>query len=107
MSVGRRCPSSGAGNFAHMFDQLVAAAAGASGASAVGAWARVENAACAQQLSAIADVLEARLAADGSDEREQWCIDNWDAVAAEVPPDNVEGPQTSWIEYAAIQGCSA
>ncbi len=24
------------------------------------------------------------LAADGSDEREQWCLDNWDAVAASV-----------------------
>jgi Domain of unknown function (DUF222) len=72
------------GSFAHMFDQLVVAAAGAGGAGAVGAWARVENAACARQLSAMADVLEARLAADGSAEREQWCIDNWDAVAAEV-----------------------
>ncbi len=67
-----------------MFDQLVAAAAGACGAGAVGAWARVENAACAQRLFAIADVLEARLAADGSAEREQWCVDNWDVVAAEV-----------------------
>ena len=54
------------------------------GAGAVGAWARVENAACARRLCAIADVLEARLAADGSAEREQWCLDNWDAVAAEV-----------------------
>lgn len=67
-----------------MFDQFVTAAAGACGAGAVGAWARVENAACARRLWAIADVLEARLAADGSAEREQWCIDNWDAVAAEV-----------------------
>jgi uncharacterized protein DUF222 len=67
-----------------MFDSLVAAAARARGAGAVGAWARVENAACARRLFAIADVLEVRLAADGSDEREQWCIDNWDAVAAEV-----------------------
>src|SRR6476659_9875810 len=67
-----------------MFDQLVAATDGTRGAGAVGAWARVENAACARRLRAIADVLEARLAADGSAEREQWCIDNWDAVAAEV-----------------------
>ena len=67
-----------------MFDQFVTAAAGACGAGAVGAWARVENAACAQRLFAIADVLEARLSADGSAEREQWCLDNWDAVAAEV-----------------------
>ena len=67
-----------------MFDELVTAAARACGAGAVGAWAKVENAACAQRLFAIADVLEARLAADGSAEREQWCLDNWDAVAAEV-----------------------
>ena len=67
-----------------MFDGLVAAAAGACGAGAVGAWARVENAACAQRLFAIADVLEARMSADDSAEREQWCLDNWDAVAAEV-----------------------
>ena len=73
-----------AGRFAHMFDQLVAAATAASGAQAAGAWARVENAACARRLSATADVLEARLAEDGSAERDQWCLDNWDAVAAEI-----------------------
>ena len=50
----------------------------------MGAWARVENAACARRLAAIADVLEARWSADGSAEREQWCLDNWNAVAAEV-----------------------
>src|SRR5258705_13831995 len=67
-----------------MFDSLVAAADGTCGAGAVGAWARVENAACARRLASTADMLEARLAADGSAEREQWCLDNWDAVAAEV-----------------------
>src|SRR4051812_358321 len=67
-----------------MFDELVAAAAGACGAGAVGAWARVENAACALRLFAIAEVLAARMSAADSGEREQWCIDNWDAVAAEV-----------------------
>jgi hypothetical protein len=67
-----------------MFDSLVVAADGTCGAGAVGAWARVENAACARRLASTADVLEARLAADGSAEREQWCVDNWDAVAAEV-----------------------
>jgi hypothetical protein len=67
-----------------MFDSLVAAADGTCGAGAVGAWARVENAACARRLASTADMLEARLAADGSAEREQWCVDNWDAVAAEV-----------------------
>ena len=44
----------------------------------------MENTACARRLWAIADVLEARLAADGWAECEQWCIDNWDVVAAEV-----------------------
>src|SRR6476659_7435824 len=67
-----------------MFESLLAVAAGASGVGGVGAWARAENAACAQRLFAIADVLETRLSADGSAEREQWCLDNWDAVAAEV-----------------------
>jgi hypothetical protein len=67
-----------------MFDQLVAAAEGAVGAAAAGAWARVENAACAHRLAAMVDMLEARLAADGSAKREQWCLDNWEAVAAEI-----------------------
>ena len=67
-----------------MFDSLVKAADGTSGAGAAGAWARVENAACARRLASTADMLEARLSADGSAEREQWCLDNWDAVAAEV-----------------------
>ena len=47
-----------------MFDELVAAA-GVSGGGAVGGWARVENAACARKLAAMADVLQRRLAADG------------------------------------------
>lgn len=67
-----------------MFDELVATAAPARGAGAIGAWARVENAAAAQRLSAMVDVLDAMLSADGSANREQWCLDNWDAVSAEV-----------------------
>jgi len=67
-----------------MFDSLVTATDGTCGAGAAGAWARVENAACARRLAASADMLEARCSADGSGEREQWCLDNWDAVAAEV-----------------------
>jgi hypothetical protein len=67
-----------------MFDEFVAVAMAASGGEAVGAWARVENAACARRLSAIADVLEARWAEARSADRDQWCLDNWDAVAAEV-----------------------
>ncbi|WP_099037591.1 HNH endonuclease signature motif containing protein [Mycobacterium neglectum] len=67
-----------------MFDHLVDAALTSRASAAVGAWARVENAACARRLSAMADELDAMLAADGSAEREQWCLDNWDAVAASV-----------------------
>ena len=67
-----------------MFDHLVDAALGSRASAAVGAWARVENAACARRLFAMADELDAMLAADGSLEREQWCLDNWDAVAASV-----------------------
>ncbi|WP_099038334.1 HNH endonuclease signature motif containing protein [Mycobacterium neglectum] len=67
-----------------MFDHLVDTALRSRACSAVGAWARVENAACARRLAAMADELEQMLAADGSDERDQWCLDNWDAVAASV-----------------------
>ncbi|BBY94883.1 hypothetical protein MGALJ_45520 [Mycobacterium gallinarum] len=68
----------------YMFDQLVEAATRSRGVAAVGAWARVENAACARRLFACADELERMLAADGSDHREQWCLDNWGAVAASI-----------------------
>ena len=44
----------------------------------------MENAACARRLFATADELERMWAADGSVEREQWCLDNWAAVAASV-----------------------
>jgi hypothetical protein len=67
-----------------MFDQLVATATRSTGAAGVGGWARVENAACARRLAAMADMLDAAFAADGSDEREQWCLDNWDMVAAQI-----------------------
>ena len=67
-----------------MFDGLVSVAGSACGGAAIGAWARVENAACARRLSAIADVLEKRWTEDGSADRDQWCFDNWNAVAAEI-----------------------
>ena len=67
-----------------MFDQLVDAATGSRAPAAVGAWARVENAACARRLAAIAEELERLRSEDGSADRELWCIDNWDAVAASV-----------------------
>lgn len=68
----------------HMFEDFVAAALPASAGAAVDAWARVENAACARRLSAMADMLEKRFAEDGSADRDQWCFDNWDAVACEI-----------------------
>ena len=67
-----------------MFDQLVEAATGSRAPAAVGAWARVENAACARRLAAVAEELERLRCEDGSADRELWCIDNWDAVAASV-----------------------
>ena len=67
-----------------MFDSLVAATAGARGASAVGGWARVESAACARRLAAMVGLLEEAYAADGSAERDLWCVDNFDAVAARI-----------------------
>ena len=67
-----------------MFDSLVATSAGTSGAGAVEAWSRVEAAACARRVAAMAAMLEAAYAADGSADRDQWCLDNWAAVAAHI-----------------------
>ncbi|KUI00472.1 HNH endonuclease [Mycolicibacterium acapulense] len=67
-----------------MFDELMAAADGARSAGAIGAWARVENAACARRLAAAAEVLERLITEAGAVDREQWCIDNWTIAAAEV-----------------------
>ncbi len=67
-----------------MFDQMVSTARAAKGVAAVGAWARVENAACARRLAASAQTLERKLAEAGAEDREQWCLDNWDMVAAEI-----------------------
>lgn len=54
------------------------------GASAIGAWARVEAAACARRLAEMVAILDRRYGADGSTEREQWYLDNWGAVCAEI-----------------------
>ena len=67
-----------------MFDELVAKICGTSGAGAVSAWTRVEAAACAQRLAAMVTMLDDRYAADGSEDREQWYLDNWGAVCAEL-----------------------
>ncbi|UNB55703.1 HNH endonuclease signature motif containing protein [Mycolicibacterium sp. YH-1] len=56
----------------------------ASGGEAVAAWARVESAACARRLSAMVAILDVRQSADDSASREQWYLDNWGAVCAEI-----------------------
>ncbi|WP_185934970.1 DUF222 domain-containing protein [Mycolicibacterium hodleri] len=67
-----------------MFDSLVGATAGTSGAGAVAAWARVESAACARKVAAMAAMLRSAYAASESADRDQWCLDNFDAVAAHI-----------------------
>ncbi|MBJ7383343.1 MAG: DUF222 domain-containing protein, partial [Mycolicibacterium sp.] len=47
-------------------------------------WARVEAAATARRLAAMVVLLDQAYAADGSADREQWYLDNWGAVAAEI-----------------------
>ena len=67
-----------------MFDSVVASTSGTSGAGAVEAWSRTESAACARKVAAMAGMLETAYAASGSDSRDLWCVDNFDAVAAHV-----------------------
>ncbi|TQR87264.1 DUF222 domain-containing protein [Mycobacterium hodleri] len=67
-----------------MFDSLVAATTDTSGAGAVESWSRVESAACARRVAAMAAMFQAACAADGSGERDLWCTDTWDAVAAHI-----------------------
>jgi hypothetical protein len=50
----------------------------------VAGWARVEAAATARRLAAMVVLLDQAYAADGSADREQWYLDNWGAVAAEI-----------------------
>ncbi len=65
-----------------MFDRFVSGAT--TPGERVRAHARVENAACAARLSAMADLLEQAYAASGSAEREQWRCDNWSSVCAQI-----------------------
>ena len=67
-----------------MFDSLVSAKNGTSGACAVDAWTRVESAACARRVAAMVTMLDTAHAASGSASRDQWCVDNWDAVVAHI-----------------------
>jgi 5-methylcytosine-specific restriction endonuclease McrA len=46
--------------------------------------ARLESAVMARRLAAVAELYHRRLAEQDADEREQWCIDGWEQVAAEV-----------------------
>jgi hypothetical protein len=62
-----------------MFEQLAIAFG-----NTVAAWARVEAAATARRLAAMVVLLDRAYAADGSADREQWYLDNWGAVAAEI-----------------------
>jgi len=67
-----------------MFDDLVDATTGTSGAGGVEVWSRAESAACARKVAEMAEMFQAAHAADGSDERDLWCTDTWDAVAAHI-----------------------
>ncbi|WP_185934962.1 DUF222 domain-containing protein, partial [Mycolicibacterium hodleri] len=67
-----------------MFDRLMDATTGTSGAGSLAAWSRVESAACARRVAAMAAMFDAAHAADGSAERDQWCTDTWDAVSAHI-----------------------
>ena len=64
-----------------VFEEFVASAGSC---KSVAAWARVESAASARRLAAMVAILDRRYSEDGSAEREQWCMDNWGAVAAEI-----------------------
>ncbi|MCV7420802.1 DUF222 domain-containing protein [Mycobacterium yunnanensis] len=67
-----------------MFDELVDATTGTRGAGALSSWSRVENAACAHRVATMAAMLDEAHAASGSADRDQWCLDNLDAVAAHI-----------------------
>jgi len=46
--------------------------------------ARLESAAIARKLAAVAELYHRRLGAQDAEDREQWCIDGWEQVAVEV-----------------------
>jgi hypothetical protein len=62
-----------------MFEELAATYG-----DTVSAWARVEAAVTARRLAAMVVLLDQAYAADGSADREQWYLDNWGAVSAEI-----------------------
>ncbi|MEU0496499.1 DUF222 domain-containing protein [Mycobacterium sp. NPDC006124] len=67
-----------------MFDQLVDATTGTRGAGELSSWSRVENAACARRVATMAAMLDEAYAASGSADRDHWCLDDFDAVAAHI-----------------------
>ncbi|MEU0498917.1 DUF222 domain-containing protein, partial [Mycobacterium sp. NPDC006124] len=67
-----------------MFDQLVDATTGTRGAGALSAWTRTESAACARKVATMAAMLDEAYALSGSADRDQWCLDDFDAVAAHI-----------------------
>jgi hypothetical protein len=67
-----------------MVDELVAAADGVAHPAEAVCWVRLENAAAARRLRASADLLYAQMRGDDAEDREQWCIDNWDQVSAQI-----------------------
>jgi len=67
-----------------MFDSVTTTATGTSGAGVVEGWSQAESAACARKVAEMAEMFLAAHAADGSDERDLWCTDTWDAVAAHL-----------------------
>src|ERR1700753_1322762 len=78
----------GAARIAHMFDTGLPGPTDLARAddsiviAAITGWARVEAAASARRLAAIAELVRRR--ADGPTDCEQWSSDNWDSMAAEV-----------------------
>ncbi len=46
--------------------------------------ARLESAVVARKFAAVAELYRRRLGEQDADDREQWCIDGWEQVAAEV-----------------------
>ena len=89
-----------------MFDDLVTATTGTHGASAVDAWARVENAACAQRLAAMVTMLDDAYAASGSHRREHWRLDNWAAVSAHIGATQRLAPGTAANQLKYPRFCS-
>ncbi|MBS1690981.1 MAG: DUF222 domain-containing protein [Actinobacteria bacterium] len=67
-----------------MFDLLDVAERAPDAVAGVAGWVRVENAACARRLAAMAAVLQARLSEVDAAAREQWCVDNWAEVAGQL-----------------------